>query len=1305
MTTVVPLQNATADFSQPLYRPFVVGETIDGNLGVYNGWGVQEELGQSHVAVYETRNNIGYPEGSILTFTNVQTDKAGKYSVTVSNLVGSVTSAEAALNVNPAPVPPTIVAQPQNQTVTEGESVTFKVTALGTFLSYQWQFNGANIDGAIGPSLSFADVGFVNAGRYSVIVSNEFGSVVSAEAVLTVKPSPVVLLQNATADYSQPLYRPFVVGETIDGKLGVYNGWGVQGELGQSHVAVYETRNNIGFPEGSILSFTLYQNYPEHTIGRFRLSVTTDDRNTFADGKSTGGAVEANWVVLEPYSFESREHATMTRLGDNSILVSGIAPNTDLYTIKANTSLTHITGLRLEVIADLSLPHGGPGRCSENGNFVVTELQVGIEPGHLQPIAPAIVRQPQNQAVVAGGTASFSVAVQGTTLSYQWLFNGTEISGATGGTLTLTDVQAANAGKYSVVVANALGSVTSAEAVLTVNPAPVPPTITAQPQSQTVLAGSSVSFAVSASGSLPLTYQWQLNGKPLAGAINRVLTLNNVQAANAGTYRVLVANAAGSVLSDGASLVLQAGPQPPTIIAQSGSVVASPGGNASFWVSVAGAEPFSYQWYFNGKAITGASARELSLTNQQASQAGTYTVAITNPYGAVSSSGLLLNIADASGGGTVDFMNMSLDMGIVYDVDGVTRLAGSAYLVQLYGGTSPENLQPIGPPASFLSSGHFAGGTRVVVTVAPGQAGWFQVKAWEAAYGCSYEEARAGGGKNGASEPFQSQTSDPRVVPPVPPARLTGMRSFALLPGGPVTLPEITTQPQSQAVLLGADASLSVEATGTAPLRYQWYFNGVVLSGANGTGLSFTNAQAANSGEYRVVVSNPGGAVTSQVAILTVKVERFLFVNCPAEAQPEGSQISLPLVLNSQGEVAGLTFRLSYNADYLAMPEITWDSALEGALKQVNVPVPGQLQGVFAFGSGAVPAGPQALGVVSFRIRTVTGAASSDLGLEILDVAGPSGDPIINGTQAQGGSVRVVSTGSLDNNANGRWDVGDANLLLRLITRLETIRPWDTSRNDLNVNGVLDSGDVVKLLRAVAATPEPGLAEGQVNPAAVMAERVVLSPARQRGEAGLFVTVQVRLEGLVKPVSAADWVVNYPVGAVRLSAKQFPRVGTLMPAGAVMTYTDDGAGKLRLSLGSAGPASDGTAAVSPNGVLAELTFEVLAGATSQYAWPLTVSSVEAWSDGYSRRLLAGSSAVLVGRNPVAGQVSGVIHQDGAFRFSLKGDAGADYVVETSEDLVNWTTWKTVTDGTSAADVSDLNVAQHLKRFYRVRPVE
>jgi len=176
--------------------------------------------------------------------------------------------------------------------------------------------------------------------------------------------------------------------------------------------------------------------------------------------------------------------------------------------------------------------------------------------------APSFLMQPTSRTKDAGTTAIFNVAAGGAPpLSYQWrkdelaLADGANTAGATTSLLTLSNVFGGDAGGYSVVVTNALGSVTSQVATLTV----IDPVIVTQPQSLTNLAGTTATFTVAATGTEPLAYQWQqLNGNwsDLADCTNTALLLTNVQRSQAGDYRVVVTDVYGAATSDVAHLTV-----------------------------------------------------------------------------------------------------------------------------------------------------------------------------------------------------------------------------------------------------------------------------------------------------------------------------------------------------------------------------------------------------------------------------------------------------------------------------------------------------------------------------------------------------------------------------------------------------------------------------------------------------------------------------------------------------------------------------------------------------------------------------
>jgi len=188
--------------------------------------------------------------------------------------------------------------------------------------------------------------------------------------------------------------------------------------------------------------------------------------------------------------------------------------------------------------------------------------------------APVIGAQPQSQSVNAGTTVSFNVSATGAApLYYQWTMNGAKLTGATASTLVLSNVQAGDAGAYSVTVSNSAGTVASSTATLAVN---VAPTITGQPQGQAVTLGGGGALVVSAVGTPVLSYQWQVNGVDIAGATSSMLSFANVDSAALGNYCVVVANMAGSATSAVATVSLL----PPQ---NASGCVPAPAGKIGWW--------------------------------------------------------------------------------------------------------------------------------------------------------------------------------------------------------------------------------------------------------------------------------------------------------------------------------------------------------------------------------------------------------------------------------------------------------------------------------------------------------------------------------------------------------------------------------------------------------------------------------------------------------------------------------------------------------------------------------------------------
>jgi hypothetical protein len=267
-------------------------------------------------------------------------------------------------------------------------------------------------------------------------------------------------------------------------------------------------------------------------------------------------------------------------------------------------------------------------------------------------VAPSITTQPTNQTVSAGQTATFNATATGTApLSYQWRKNNVAISVATSSSYTTLATTTLDSGStFVVVVSNAAGTVTSATATLTVNAAPVAPSITTQPASQTVTAGQTATFTVAATSTAPLNYQWQRNAVAISGATSSTYTTPATTSSDSGAqFTVLVSNAIGSITSNPATLTVNAAAVAPSITTQPSSQTVTAGQAATFTVAATGTAPLSYQWRKNGVAISGATSSIYTTSATTSSDSGTqFTVLVSNTVGGVTSSPATLTVTSSA---------------------------------------------------------------------------------------------------------------------------------------------------------------------------------------------------------------------------------------------------------------------------------------------------------------------------------------------------------------------------------------------------------------------------------------------------------------------------------------------------------------------------------------------------------------------------------------------------------------------------------------------------------------------------------
>jgi hypothetical protein len=277
--------------------------------------------------------------------------------------------------------------------------------------------------------------------------------------------------------------------------------------------------------------------------------------------------------------------------------------------------------------------------------------------GGTKAVMPSIVAQPASQIVTSGQAATFSVMASGTApLTYQWLKNSANIGGATAATYTTPATIAGDSGaKFDVVVSNSAGSITSAMAILTVNAAAVAPTITTQPTSQTATVGQTATFSVSATGTAPLSYQWQKNSANITGAAaSSYTTPSTVTTDNGAKFDVIVSNGAGSQTSAMAILTVNAAAVAPTITTQPANQSVTVGQTATFSVTATGTAPLSYQWQKNSANISGATAASYTTPVTVTTDSGAkFDVVVSNSTGSKTSSMATLTVNAAAVGPTI----------------------------------------------------------------------------------------------------------------------------------------------------------------------------------------------------------------------------------------------------------------------------------------------------------------------------------------------------------------------------------------------------------------------------------------------------------------------------------------------------------------------------------------------------------------------------------------------------------------------------------------------------------------------------
>ncbi|MEM7164473.1 MAG: immunoglobulin domain-containing protein [Planctomycetota bacterium] len=448
------------------------------------------------------------------------------------------------------------------------------------------------------------------------------------------------------------------------------------------------------------------------------------------------------------------------------------------------------------------------------GDSGIYDVTITNSCGQVVSVSATIVVEAQptvsdlgDQSVCPGDPVTFMTTASGfAPLTLQWRHNGADIVGATTDTYTIATATPADAGLYELVATDPCGT-TVVSALLTVFE---PVQIMTQPSSTTVCPDDNVSFFVAASGNPAPTYQWYLDGTPVAGATSATYALAQALPADVGSYTVDVTNACGTVTS--VQALLQLHDEVAIVTAPMGAAICT-GDPLSLSVAATGTSPLTFQWFLDGVRLPGETGSGLSVAAVDGSTAGAYTVEVTNLCGS-----LLSPPADVS-------------------LIAVTAITTAPAGLQQCEGT-PATLEVIAVGDSLTYQWLLDG-----VPIVGANSSQLVFAALTAADTGSYTVDVSGTCGNATSTPVQ-------VVVDL--------------------LPLVDVDPLSQSATVGDMVTLDVQASGLAPLTYQWSKDGQPLAGETATTLVIDPVQSTSGGVYAVAVTNSCGTTNSGAATLLV---------------------------------------------------------------------------------------------------------------------------------------------------------------------------------------------------------------------------------------------------------------------------------------------------------------------------------------------------------------------------------------------------------------------------------------------------
>ena len=838
-----------------------------------------------------------------------------------SNEIAAIYNAGSAGKCQP-PAPPVILSQTSNQVVMLGSPATFNVTASGSQpLYYFWSQNNVLIPGATNSSYIILSAPLSDSGsQFSCLVSNAYGTAVSSNISLKVLDtvsndlcSGAVVITSWSYTNEQSTLNASSDGDPVpDCVDGFGNGVWYQFNApvnGLLYVDTFGSDFDTGLAAytGSCDSLTEVACNDDYMGVTSQIIVPTTAGTTYYflaggyDGHTGDLIIHMNY--LTPPVFVVQPTNISIVVSSNAIFsptLSGAQPMTFQWYFN-NSPL--VDGGRISgstnptlTVADVQTMDAGNYQLIASNFLGTATSSVAVLTPVILP--PTFIQPPTNQSVMTGSNANFSAIVGGTPpFTYQWYFNGNalvddgvHIAGSMTASLIISNLTLADAGSYTLLVANVSGSA-SAAAALTVL---APPVIVTQPIGRSVPPGLPTVFTASATGVPTPSYQWQLNGTNIPGATSASYTNSAIGTNDLGFYQVVASNSLGIAVSSTAQLTF--GPvaawglnasheclPPPGL----SNIVAIAGGNGtSYALRADGTIPGWGQGILTNLFAGATNAVALSIGDGGSEGAvlgadGTVTGVAPTPAG-------LTNIVAVSVGtdrfgyalraeGTLEAWGLSPLTNTPAGLNHLTAVAcGETHTVALgndgsvftWGMGPATNMPPGLSNIAAIAAGYShslalsSNGTVIAWGTGSGTnlpAGLTNIAAISIGYSTQGQGLSLAIRSNGTVVAW----GDNPYGETNPPSGLTNLLTVAVAAGAYHSLalvndgsPHILSPPVGLTAYTGRNVTLQGLAVGTAPLSYQWLLNGTNIPGATNTSLAIPDIQTNSAGYYQLLVSN-----------------------------------------------------------------------------------------------------------------------------------------------------------------------------------------------------------------------------------------------------------------------------------------------------------------------------------------------------------------------------------------------------------------------------------------------------------------